>query len=135
MSFIVIDAEEYILKIHEDNFLEFTIKEGVTIDVEVILEAKKIVEEYKPGVKFFVLSEGAGFFNVTMEARKLSATKEFSSHLASIAFYTTNLSLIFLGEMYNNINKPAVRTKIFHSRYSAHEWLKGQMADFAVKSA
>ena len=133
MSFIVIEAEEYTLNIHDDDFLECIIKEGVTVDVRVIEEIKKMIEEYKPGVRFYVLSEGIGFFNITKEAKELSATKEFSNHLAAIAFFTTNLSLIFMGEMYNSINKPAVTTKIFHSRYSAHEWLKTQMEERLYK--
>lgn len=127
MSFIVIDADEYILKIHDDNFLEYIIKDGVTLDAKVIHETKQIVEEYKPGVKFFVLAEGEGFFNITKEARELSATREFSSHMAAVAFHTPNPSLMYLGEMYNSMNKLTVTTKIFHSRYNAHEWLKDLM--------
>lgn len=129
MSFIVIDADEYTLKIHHDNFLEYIIKDGVTLDARVIHETKQIVEQYKPGVKFFVLAEGEGSFNITPEAKDLSATHEFSSHMAAVAFHTSNLTLIYLGEMYNSMNKLTVKTKIFHSRYNAHEWLKDLMME------
>jgi hypothetical protein len=129
MTFISIEAEEYILKIHNDNFLEFIIREEAVLDVRVALEAKKIVEEYRPGIRFYVLAEGMGFFNVTKEARELSACKEYSSHMAAVAFHTTNPSMVFLGDLYNSINKPAVITKVFHSRYSAREWLQERMTE------
>jgi hypothetical protein len=133
MSFISIEADEYILKIHDDNFLEFIIREDAVLDVRVALEVKKIVEEYRPGVKFYVLAEGMGFFNVTKEARELSASVEFSSHMACVAFHTNNPSVVFLGELYNSINKPAVSTRVFHSRYSAREWLQEKMAEEMVR--
>ncbi|HEY0029391.1 MAG TPA: hypothetical protein VGC65_01435 [Bacteroidia bacterium] len=132
MSFIVIDAEEYILKIHDDNYLEFIIKEGATLDVRVALEAKQIVEEYRPGIKFFVLAEGMNFFNITKEARELSATESFVSQAEAVAFLTTSISMIFLAEMYKNISKPPVKTKIFHTRDNARDWLKGQVQERAM---
>ncbi len=135
MSFIVIEADEYILKIHQSNFLEFIVKEGSTIDVDVLMEARKIVKEYKPDSKVFVLAEGEDFFTITKEARELLASRVFTSHISSIAFFSTNLSLIFMGQMYNNINKPAVELKIFHSRYSANEWLTDLMHERVCKSA
>ena len=135
MSFIVIEAEEYTLKIHDDNLLEFIVKEGALLDVRVVTEVKKIVEEYRPGVRFYVLSEGVGFFNVTREAKELSATAEFSSHMAAVAFHSTNPTMILIGEMYNSINKPAVLTKLFYSRYSAMEWLQKKMSEEMAAAA
>jgi hypothetical protein len=128
MSYQTIETKKYILRIHDKNdLLEYIVKEGVTIDVEDCLEVKQNLSELRPGTKFFVMAEGVEFFTLTKEARALSATKKFSDNTIAIAFYTTNSSLLLLGEVYNKINKPAVPTKIFNDREEAKEWLAKQM--------
>lgn len=124
----IIDTAKFTFRIFpEDNYLEYCIKEGVTIDAEEVSEGKKMVTAMFPGMKFFVLAEGINFFNLTSEARRLSATAEHSDNTIAIAFYTTNISILLLGEMYNKINKPVVPTKVFNNRENALEWLKNQM--------
>ncbi|MGZ3884208.1 MAG: DUF7793 family protein [Bacteroidia bacterium] len=128
MDIKIIETDRYCIRLHKnENYMEFSIKENVIIDEHMILETKALVEAERPGEKFYILSEGTGFFNITNEARRLSATREFSGHMAAVAFYTTNESLRFLGNVYNNINQPAVPTKIFGDRNSAHDWLREQM--------
>jgi hypothetical protein len=128
MSFKIFETDQYTLKIREDaDYLECTIKEGVTIDEELILETKAVIERYRPDTKFFVLSEGVGFFRITNKARKMTATKEYSSHMAAVAFHTDYISLKLLVDLYNQINKPVVETKLFNDRESAKEWLEKEM--------
>ena len=127
MPMKIVETERYILKIYENNFLEYYIKEGVVIDMGLALEVKKICKQYRPNTKFYVFTEGAGFFNVTKEVREAGASKEFSKNMVAVAFYTTNPTLLLLGELYNKINKPAVETKIFTNRDKALTWLKSIM--------
>ncbi|MCE3278966.1 MAG: hypothetical protein K0S44_1157 [Bacteroidetes bacterium] len=128
MPYQLIETDKYSFRIHaQNNLLEYIIKEGVTIDVVDIIEGKKLLTKAKPNTKFFVLAEGIEFFTLTKGARELSATKEFSDNTHAIAFYTTNSSLLLLGEIYNKINKPVVPTKIFNDRDEAMEWLIQQM--------
>jgi hypothetical protein len=124
MAYQEIESEEYLIRIHDDNLMECKIKEGVAIDTEFLLKGKKMLEELLPGNKYYLLSEGIGFFSITQEAREMIASPEYSSHLRAVAFYTTNYSLKLLADMYNKINKPVVLTRVFTDRESAMEWLK-----------
>lgn len=134
-EFQIIETNKYKFKIYSNEaYMEYCIKEGVSIDVPDILEGKRLVTEAFPGVKFYVMAEGINFFTLTPEARKLCATAEYSDNTIAIAFYTTNVSILLLGEMYNKINKPVVPTKIFNNRDNALEWLKEQMKQSASSS-
>ncbi|MCW3105392.1 MAG: hypothetical protein JWO09_3832 [Bacteroidetes bacterium] len=124
----IIETDKYTMKIHDQEcLLEYIVKEGVKLDVDELLEGKKALTKLRPGVRFFVLAEGIEFFTISKEARDLCATAEYSDNTIAIAFYTPNISLLLMGEMYNKINKPAVPTKIFSQRDTAEEWLREQM--------
>lgn len=125
----IIQTDKYIVKIYDEiNYLEYFIKEGVTLDVEDVRKTKELVVKLRPGAKFYVFAEGMEFFTLTKAARELCATKKHLDNTIAIAFFTTNISLLLLGEIYNKINKPAVPTKIFNDRTDAIEWLNEQRA-------
>jgi hypothetical protein len=121
------ETDKYKLTIHSNNLLEIVIKENVILDVELLLEIKRISENHNPHAKSCVFIEGAGFFNVTKEVRELSAEQKFSSRAAAVAVFTKNPTLLLIGELYNKINKPAVETKIFTNREKARKWIKSFM--------
>lgn len=127
MSLHVIENENYKIEIFEDNYLEYTAKEGALIDAKAVKEGKEAVVAFSPGIKYYVFAQGVEFFTLTKEAREICATKEHSDNTVAIAFYTANISILLLGEIYNKINKPAIPTKIFSDREKAKEWLKMQM--------
>lgn len=124
----IIETDKYIMRIHDrKRLLEYIVKEGVKLGVKDLLEGKKALVQLRPGMKFFVLAEGVEFFTISREAREMCATKEYADNTVAIAFYTTNISILLMGEMYNKISKPAVPTKIFNNRDTAKEWLMEQM--------
>jgi hypothetical protein len=128
MSIDTIHCEKYTFKIDVENqFMEFVIKPDITIDVEDVMEAKKITVERYPDTKFFVVAQGVEFFTLTKKARSLTATKEHSDNTIAIAFYSNNATLQFVGNMYLKIDKPHVPTKIFSNLNTAKEWLQEQM--------
>jgi len=54
----IIETEKYIMKIHDDSdFLEYYIKEGITLSKEDVIEAKRRLVAIRPGVKYYVYSE------------------------------------------------------------------------------
>lgn len=117
----------FLLKIYpEADFAKLTIRSEIIFDENAARASKKILEETNPGRKYFLLVSSEGFFRVTKEVRKLGASRAFSSHIAAIACYTSNISLFLLGELYNKINKPAHPTRVFSSKESAMEWLYEQ---------
>src|ERR1700746_2942449 len=100
-----IETDKYIMHIHDDiSVLEYIIKEGVTLTKEDVILAKERLVAIRPGAKYFVLGESNDFFTFTKEAREHTATKEHSDNVIMVAFFTTNPSLLFLGQIYNSIN-------------------------------
>ncbi len=127
MDFEIIETEKFIMRVFKDNYLEYVIKENARLDVEDVLEGKAKLTALKPGKKFYVLAEGIEFFTLTKEARAVTATKEYADNTLAIAFYTSNMSIYFLGQMHEKISKPFVPTKIFINKEAAKTWLKEQM--------
>src|SRR5688572_27105962 len=123
----VFESKSFYIRFFPDNYAELIIKADILFNEQIAKHAKKVLELQNPGIKYYLYSEPEGFFRVTRKARKLGAMKEFSNHLAAVAFVTSNSSLALLGELYNKINKPAVPTKVFSSKDSAREWLFDSM--------
>jgi hypothetical protein len=125
----IIDRQGYFLKINPlSELTEFVIKADVIFDEILVRDSKNILEQIRPGHKHYLLVSSDGFFRLTRKARKIGASKDFSTHLAAVGCYTSNFSLALLGELYNKINKPAVPTRVFNSKEIATEWLEEQMA-------
>jgi hypothetical protein len=123
----VIDHTRFSIVIYPGTDLaELTIKAEAVFDEDAAKASKKILEAAGPGKRYFLLVNSDGFFRVTKKARKLGASPKFSDHLAAIACYSNNYSLILLGELYNKINKPSVVTRIFSHKERAKEWLLEQ---------
>jgi hypothetical protein len=125
----IIDRQGYFLRINSlSGLTEFVIKADAILDEGLVRDSKSVLEQIRPGHKHYLLVSSEGFFRLTRKARKIGASKNFSTHLAAISCYTSNFSLALLGELYNKINKPVVPTKVFHSKEVATEWLEEQMA-------
>jgi hypothetical protein len=125
--FEIIENEKFLMRINNlFKYMEYIIKEGVTVDVADVIASKKTVVEKNPGAKFYVLAEGVEFFTLTKKAREHCSTKEHLDNTYAVAFYTKNASILLLGELFNKINKPPVPVKIFTNRESAKDWLREQ---------
>lgn len=127
MDFEIIETDKFIMRVYPNNYLEYVIKENASIEAKDVLEGKSKLSALKPGQKFYVLAEGIEFFTLTKEARAITATKEYADNTLAIAFYTSNMSIYFLGQMHEKISKPFVPTKIFIDREAAKAWLNEQM--------
>jgi hypothetical protein len=127
MSFDLVETEKYIMKIYPGSFyMEYLIREGVTMDVEDVVASRDYVISKYPGLRFYVFSEGVEFFTMTKKTRERVASKEHLDNTIAIAFFTSNVSVYLLGDLFNKINKPPVPTKIFRNRDAAREWLREQ---------
>jgi len=127
-----IEAPEGITRVYENGYLESFITEDAYIDVPFLIEGKKQLEE--TGLKkFYVISEGAGFFRISKAARQLSASKEYSSHLAAVAVITSHVSTRLIVDLYHKIDKPVVPTKAFTDRNLARKWLFEMMRGRATE--
>ena len=131
MNSETLEYEKYTFIVYPElHFMAYIIKEGVTIDVKDAKEAKKIITDRWPDIKFYILAQGVKFFTLTREARTYTATRSFGNNTRAIAFYTTNTSLLVLGKMYIKIDRPHVPTKFFKDKNEARYWLEIQMKKF-----
>lgn len=128
VSYQIIDRPGYRLKINPHlEIAELIIKLDAVLDEIFVRDSKKELEKARPGHKYYLLVGTEGFFRLTKKARKLGASKYFSTHLAAVACYTSNFTLALLGELYNKINKPVVPTHVFYTKEAAQEWLQEQI--------
>jgi hypothetical protein len=122
-----IESDEGTTKVYDNGLIESLIHEGAHIDVPYLLEGKQLIERVLQGKKAYVLNEGAGFYRITREARELSASKDYSSHIACIAVITKHVAIKLVFDLYNKIDKPSVPTKAFTDREQAMKWLEEMM--------
>jgi hypothetical protein len=134
MPILTIETKAFLMNVDaENNYMEYFIKPDILFEAKDAIEAREVVIRHFPGIKFHVYAEGMGFFNVTKEARQIASNKDHLDNTLAIAFYSENISIYLLGELYHKINKPPVLTKIFNNREKARSWLKTQM-DLNYKS-
>jgi hypothetical protein len=122
-----IETDEGITRIYENGLLESYIYEGAHIDVPYLQEGKKQIEDLGPGKKYYVLNESAGFYRITREARELSASREYSEHIAAIAVIAKHVAVKLVFDLYLKIDKPKVPTKAFADRETGIRWLMEMM--------
>ena len=92
----IIETDKFIMKIYdENNYIEYTVKENATVNAQDILDGKKRLTKLRPGVKFYVLGEGIGFFTLSKEAREILATKEYSDNTIAVAFLHNKCFYLF----------------------------------------
>jgi hypothetical protein len=118
------ETEEGIVEVFDNGLLISTIREGAYIDVPYIQKGKERLLALGLGRKFYVLSRGTGFYRVSKEARKLSASKEFATHLGAVAVMVNHVSVRFVLDMYLKIDKPVTPTRAFTDEKLALKWLE-----------
>jgi hypothetical protein len=124
---VVIDrneTEEGIVTVYESGILISTIREGAYIEVPYLRKGKDRLLSLNIAKKFYVLAEGVGFYRTSKEARKLSASKEYSDHIAAVAVMTNHISTKLVLDLYLKIDKPVTPTKAFTDRNLALKWLE-----------
>lgn len=112
------------MNIYDNAYLEFLVKKDAILNEQDLWQSKLEAEEYMPGTQFYVLLGGEEFFQVSREAREVAASDKFSTHLAAVALFSSELSLKILGNLYIKINRPNVPTKFFNDKKKAETWLK-----------
>ena len=126
-SGVIIDkaeTEEGIVTVYDSGLVISSIHEGAYIDVPYLIKGKEKLLSLGYNGKFYVLNEGVGFYRISRAGRLLSASKEYSDHLAAIAVITTHVSIKLVLELYLKIDKPITPTKAFTDKNLALRWLE-----------
>ncbi|MFL5763369.1 MAG: STAS/SEC14 domain-containing protein [Bacteroidia bacterium] len=122
----IFERKEGKTRVYENGFVESTVYEGANIDVPYLLEGKKLLESTGLNA-FYVLNNSTGTYSISPEARKLSASEDYSKHLRAVAVVVHNAAIAVVADLYLRIDKPATPTRIFSNREKAVEWLHEQM--------
>jgi hypothetical protein len=122
----VFERKEGRTRVYENGFVESTVYEDANLDVDYLIEGKKLLES--TGLKaFYVLNNSTGAYKISPEARKLSASEAYSRHLKAVAVVISNTAVAIVADLYLRIDKPATPTKIFSDNERAIQWLNEQM--------
>lgn len=109
--------------IGESIFL-ITIKDYEEIDEEQAFLMKDMLLEMSGNQPYKVLLDATNPFQVTSEARKLIAGKEFSETRIAAAFVVTSIANKITGNFFIKINKPYTPVRLFNSMDEAMQWLR-----------
>lgn len=123
------ETDVFRMNVHDDAFVEFIVKKDALVQAKDFWQSKEMSLEYLPGKKFFVLMESDGLFQITMGARDVGASKEYSDHIGAVALYSSNLTLKIIGNLYIKLKRPVSPTRFFDDREKAVQWLREQMKD------
>ena len=118
------ETKAFLMTIHDDFLIEFLVKKNVNLQASDIWESRDLSVEYIPHKKFFVLFEGDEDAEVSGEARRAGASKEYTGHVAALALYSNKTYERIIGSLFLKINKPLVPTEFFDDRDKAVAWLR-----------
>jgi len=121
------DTLNFSMVIHNNCLIEFKIKKGISFTAGDIWLSRDLSVGYMPGKKFYVLTEAEDEFKPTQDARRAGASKEYGEHVAANAFFSKNLTLKILGNLFIKVSRPVVPTRFFDEREKALEWLQKHM--------
>ncbi len=121
------DTQNFSMIIHPNCLIEFKIKKGVSFTAKDVWLSRDLSVKHMPGKKFYVLTEAEDEFMPTQDARRAGASKEYAEHVAAHAFFTKNITLKIMGNLFIKVSRPYVKTKFFDERELALEWLNKQM--------
>lgn len=121
------DTTNFVMNVHDDCFIEFKIKNGITLKEEDVWLSQKLSLEFMPGKRFFVLTEAEGEFNLSQGARQAGASAKYAEHVVAHALCSNNLTLKILGNLFISVSRPVVKTRFFDQRDKAVAWLRSQM--------
>ncbi len=118
------ETDAFLMTIHDDLLIEFRVKKNITLQEKDVWESRDLSVNYMPDKKFHVLMEAEENVDVSGDARRAGASKEYSKHVAALALCSNKLHETIIGNLFLKINKPIVPTRFFEDRNKALQWLK-----------
>lgn len=118
------ETNAFTMNIHDDLLIEFKVKPNVTPTANDVWESRDLSMNYLPGKKFYVLLEGGDEEEISGDARRAGASKEYTKHVSALALYSNKAYERIIGSLFLKINKPKVATEFFDDREKAIAWLK-----------
>lgn len=111
----------------EPNLLENYVVDYAVIELDDLLEAKKINQELTKGEPYAAILTFGEMTEVTKEAREQIASFEHKQNTVAKAILVNNIGNRLLGNFYLSVNKPHIKTRLFTNRESALNWLRSEL--------
>lgn len=111
------------ITLQDDGIVRILVKEGANIQLADVENHFRVIERLSEGKKVPVLIDARVNYSMSAEARAYSAMHSSSGRLAT-AFITKSAAGKHVANLYMNINKPAIPTRVFNDEAEAIAWLK-----------
>jgi hypothetical protein len=111
----------------EPNLLENFVLDYAVIELEDLLEAKKINQELTNGEPYVAILTFGDMTEVTKEAREQIASLQHKQNTIAKAILIKNIGERLLGNFYLSVNKPFIKTRLFTNRELALIWLRQEL--------
>jgi len=108
------------------NIVLVTVKDNSFIDIEEIIEIKKLNLALVGRHNYGLIIETGEFTSISNEARTMMATKGIEESRVAIAIIIHHLPQRLLANFFLRINNPAIPAKIFSNRKAALKWMEIQ---------
>lgn len=118
-----IETTSALLELRSD-YLYIAFKEDAVVELEHVIENKKVRERIQRGKKMLVLGDIRKVWSVTKEAQGYLSSKEVTDLNIAMAILTKSLTTVLLANFFITFNKPAVPTKLFKNEEKAIKWLR-----------
>jgi len=123
----VFRTDKFRASLIEPHIIENVVLEGHTMEVEDVLELKKLNKSIADGKPYAIVVRFEHLADVSKKAKELIASKEFAELTIAKALLVDNIGHRLVGNFYLTINKPYMKTKVFTDKAAAIEWLKSEI--------
>ena len=123
----VFRTDKFRASLIEPHIIENVVLEGHTMEVEDVLELKKLNKSIADGKPYAIVVRFEHLADVSKKAKELIASKEFAEFTIAKALLVDNIGHRLVGNFYLTINKPYMKTKVFTDKAAAIEWLKSEI--------
>lgn len=114
----------------EQGIILMKVKDGAFFELEDAEKSHRAHLELSDGKPFCILLDTEeGFFNVSPDAKKKIASKEYALYMKASAFIVTSMAARMTGNFFIKFIRPAAPTHLFAKKEEALEWLRKYAAN------
>ena len=107
----------------KDDILYIVFHQDADVDIDDMLESKKARLKLQKEKAMKVLVDVRAMYQISKEARELSAKQENSELSVAMAILSESISSKLFANFFIKFNKPTTPTKMFTSKEKALKWL------------
>lgn len=122
--------EKVRISLIEDGIIENFFLGGKTIEPADMWEAKQINLKLSANKPYSVLVLAEELTSFSIEARELTASKDFQGKNIAKALLFDGLGQRIIANFYMRVNRPHIKTNVFGDRNKAIVWLREELRNY-----